>query len=228
MADGSFFIVIEGMDGAGKTANAWKLFDILFQSHSGDVLLTCEPDEYSLLGSELRKALARQITLSPVTLAQAFAVNRMSHLEKTIEPFLNFERRIVICDRYLLSSLVYQATGAISMADVLALNRWARSPDLTIFLRISPIEAATRLRRRMTEPDLFENNFSRRYEKYDAGVALLREKGEVIVEVDANPAPAQVFAAVLAALKDQAPDWLRIQPPLLADWHRSEGAQKTR
>lgn len=215
MSDGSFFIVIEGVDGAGKTANAWRLFNILFQSHSGDVLLTSEPDEDCLLGGQLRKALARQISLSPVMLAQAFAVNRMDHLETFIEPFLNCERRIVICDRYLLSSLVYQATGVISMEDVLALNRWARSPDLTIFLRISPVEAATRLRRRLTEPDLFENNFSQRAAKYDAGVALLREKGEVIVEVDANPPFPQVFDAVLSALKDNAPDWLRIQPPLL-------------
>lgn len=215
MSDGSFFIVIEGVDGAGKTANAWRLFDILFQSHGADVLLTNEPDEDRLLGSELRKALARQISLSPVMLAQAFAINRMDHLEKFIEPFLKSERRIVICDRYLLSSLVYQATGDVRMQDVLALNRWARPPDLTIFLRISPVEAATRLRQRQTEPDLFENNFSQRAKKYDAGVALLRERGEVIVEVDANPPFPQVFDAVLSALKDKAPDWLRIQPPLL-------------
>lgn len=217
MFDDSFFVVIEGMDGAGKTANAWRLFDILFQTHSGDVLLTSEPDEHSLLGDELRKALARQISLSPVTLAQAFAINRMSHLETFIEPFLKCERRIVICDRYLLSSLVYQAAGDVSMGDVLALNRWARPPDLTIFLRISPLEAATRLRRRPTEPDLFENNFSQRAEKYAAGVALLREKGEVIVEVDAHPPFPQVFDAVLSALKDNAPDWLRMQPPLIFD-----------
>ncbi len=217
MSDDSFFIVIEGMDGAGKTANAWKLFDTLFHSHSGDVLLTSEPDEDSLLGDELRKALARQISLSPATLAQAFAINRMSHLESFIEPFLNCGRRIVICDRYLLSSLVYQATEGISMGDVLALNRWARSPDLTIFLRISPIEAATRLRRRQTEPDLFENNFALRAEKYAAAVARLREKGEAIVEVDADPPFPQVFDAVLSALKNKAPDWLRIQPPLIFD-----------
>lgn len=215
MSDASFFIVIEGMDGAGKTANAWKLFDILFQSHGGDVLLTSEPDEHSLLGGELLGALARRITLSPVTLAQAFAINRMSHLEKVIEPFLQGGRRVVICDRFLLSSLVYQATGDISMADVLALNRWARSPDLTLYLRISPLEAARRLRQRQTEPDLFENNFAQRAEKYAAGAALLRDRGEDIVEVDADMAFPQVFAAVLSALKGRAPDWLRIQPPLL-------------
>ncbi|MCY4538376.1 MAG: dTMP kinase [Chloroflexi bacterium] len=214
MSDDSFFIVIEGMDCAGKTANAWRLFDVLFKSHSGDVLLTSEPDEDSLLGGELRKALASQISLSPVTLAQAFAINRMSHLETLIEPFLNCRRRIVICDRYLLSSLVYQAAGDVSMTDVLALNRWARPPDLTIYLAISPLEAATRLRRRQAEPDLFENNFAQRAEKYATAVAMLRDQGERIIEVDANPAFPQVFDTLLSALKTQGPDWLRIQPPL--------------
>ena len=61
-----------------------------------------------------------------------------------------------------------------------------------------------------------------RAEKYELGIALLRQKGEQIIEVDANPPVADVFDNVLAALKQYGPAWLRIQRPLLLDWIDSD------
>ncbi len=215
MANDSFFVVIEGMDGAGKTVNAKLLHTVLKQTYQDDVLLTCEPEDQSLAGPEIRAALARQIRISPVALAQAFALNRTDHLERIIEPFLEGDQRIVVCDRYLLSSLVYQSVDDISMDDVYCLNRWSRQPDLTLHLNIRPYEAYARLRARKVKRDLFENNLADRAEKYQAGIALLRAKGETIVEVDANHSFDQVFDALLTELRDHGPSWLRIQPPLL-------------
>ena len=104
----SFFVVIEGIDGAGKTSIARELFNILRQTLGENVLLTEEPHNESLMGAEIRSALRRERELRPVELAQAFALNRSNHLKSVIECHLQKKHAVVICDRYLLSSLVYQ------------------------------------------------------------------------------------------------------------------------
>ncbi len=216
MADSSFFCVIEGIDGAGKTVVARHIHAVLRHTLGAAVLLTHEPHDNSVVGEEIRAALAKRISFSPVALAQAFALNRTDHLETVIEPFLQSAGSVVISDRYLLSSLVYQATSGLSMRDVYGMNRWARPPDLTLYLKIRPYEAYDRLRQRQAQHrELFENNLAERAEKYQAAIALLRDKGESIVEIDANAALEQVLKAALDALQAHGPSWLRIQPPLL-------------
>lgn len=223
MADDSFFCVIEGMDGAGKSSLARQLYDALSQTHPGHVALTFEPHDPSVAGKYIRRVLAKQTKASPLSLALAFALNRADHLDRVINPFLSSgNKRIVICDRYTLSSLVYQSTGGLSMEDIHGLNRWARQPDLTVCLRVSPYNCYTRLRNRPQDRELFERNLTERAEQYRAGIALLRKKGETIIEVDANPPFNQVFADLLDTLKSHGPAWLRIQPPLLLDWRGGE------
>ena len=218
MADDSFFIVIEGMDGAGKSSIARQLHNALSQAYADRVTQTYEPHDDSASGKYIRSVLAKQEQASPLALAYAFALNRIDHLDKVISPFLAAgDRRIVICDRYVLSSLVYQSTADLSMDDIYDLNSRARQPDLTACLRVSPYNCYARLRNRPQDRELFENNLRRRDEKYQAGISLLRKRGENIVEVDANPPFGQVFGAVLNLLKERGPDWLRIQPPLLLD-----------
>jgi len=217
MADDSFFVVIEGIDGAGKTSIAKRLLEVLRQTHGDDVLLTQEPHDKSLVGAEIRQALKREIPLSPLELAQAFTLNRSNHLNTCIEPHLQADMRIVICDRYLLSSLVYQSRDDISMEDVYSMNCRSRAPDLTIVLRVCAVEAYHRMNRRKTSLELFENDLPARLKKYQEGIALLRAKGHAIVEVDGNGEIADVFELVVQALKEHGPKWLRIQPPLLLE-----------
>ena len=217
MADDSFFIVIEGIDGAGKTSVAQRLLMVLRQTHDDDVLLTQEPHDNSLVGAQIRQALKRELELSALELAQAFSLNRSNHLRTCIEPHLQGDGRIVICDRYLLSSLVYQSRDDIAMEDVYSMNRRARTPDLTIVLRVCAVEAYHRMGRRKTSLELFENDLPTRLKKYQAGIALLREKGHAIIEVDGNGDISDVFELVVEALKRNKPDWLRLQPPLLMD-----------
>ena len=225
MAESGFFFVIEGMDGAGKSSIAGHLHDALSQTHRDRVCLSYQPHDPSAAGQYIRDVLAQRGKASPLALALAFALNRADHLDCVVNPFLAAgEQRIVICDRYTLSSLVYQSTGGLSMNDVLELNRWARRPDLTVYLDVSPRQAYARMRQRPTDRELFERNLSQRAEKYQQGMALLRQKGECIVEVDANPDFDQVLAKVLAVLKTHGPDWLHIQPPLLLGWRDTSGS----
>ena len=219
MANDNYFIVLEGLDGAGKTGIARQLFSTLSQTHQDHVALTYQPHDPSAAGMYIRNALTKRIKVSPLSLALAFALNRADHIDQVIEPFFSAGRepRIVICDRYVMSSLVYQSTGGLSMKDIEDLNRCARQPDLTLFLNVSPRHCYARLRNRPADRELFEKNLAARADKYQAAVQLLRDKGENILEIDANRGFSDVFAAVLSAIQDQAPDWLRIQQPLLLD-----------
>ena len=216
MSNDSFFVVIEGIDGAGKTSVARALSDILRQTLGENVLLTEEPHNASLMGAEIRSALRRERELSPLELAQAFALNRSNHLNTCIEPFLQGDKRIVICDRYLLSSLVYQSRDGITMEDVYQINRWARVPDLTILLQVSAHIAYQRMdERSKSARELFENDLPTRLKKYCDGVELLRGKGQRIIAVDGDGELPEVINDVLSAVQEGAPSWLRIQPPLL-------------
>ena len=225
MPNDSFFIVIEGIDGAGKSSIARQLREALSQTHRDRVSLTFEPHDSSAGGMYIRDVLARKRKASPRALALAFALNRVDHLDQVVEPALQArDKSIVICDRYALSSLVYQSADGLSMDDVYQLNRWARKPDLTVCLAVSPTIGYARMRQRPTDRELFERNLAERASQYQAGIALLRAKGETIVEVDANPGFDQVFDSVVDVLKAHGPAWLRIQqsllpmqPPLLAD-----------
>ena len=217
MAADSLFIVIEGLDGAGKTSVARQLHATLSRTHKSNVALTFEPHDPSAAGLYIRNALTKRIKASPLALALAFALNRADHNDRVIDGFLagGRGRRILISDRYRLSSLVYQSTGGLSMEDIYHLNRWARPPDVTIFLKVSPHSCYTRLRNRPEDRELFEKNLTARAKKYRAGIKLLRGKGETVVEVAADADFPQVFSRVLQEIKAHGPDWLHIQPPLL-------------
>ena len=223
MPDDSFFLVIEGLDGAGKTTIARQLRESLAQTHRDRVALTYEPHDPSAAGAYIRSVLALETKASPQALALAFALNRVDHLDGVIERALApGNERIVICDRYLLSSLVYQSSGGLSMRDIYGLNRWARQPDLTLYLSVSPTVGYARMRQRPKDRELFERNLSQRAQKYQEAIKLLRGQGETIIELDADPCFEIVFASVLKELKARGPKWLRIQPPLLLDWRDDE------
>ncbi len=204
------FLVLEGLDGSGKTEISRRLADQLAKSLGANrVLLTYEPHNPSAAGEYCRDVLAKRITVSSRTLALAFALNRADHNERVIAPFLNGgDRRVVICDRYVMSSLVYQSTGGLTIDDVLALNSGARSPDLTLFLDVRPEISEQRIGQRQDHRELFEERFAETRQKYFSVIDLLRQRGEQIELIDANGTPLDVLDGIRAALKRCAPRWL--------------------
>ncbi len=208
-----FFLVLEGLDGSGKTEIARRLVALLTDSLGADhILHTYEPHNPSAAGDYCRDVLAKRITVSPRTLALAFALNRADHNERELDPFIDQgDQRVIVCDRYYLSSLVYQSTGGLTVEDVMELNRSARQPDLTLFLDTTPETSEQRIGQRQDHRELFEDRFAETRAKYQSVIEYLRARGEPIEVIDANGSLIEVLNGVIAVLNRRAPDWLRLK-----------------
>jgi dTMP kinase len=208
-----FFIVLEGLDGSGKTEISRRLAALLSDSLGADhVLLTYEPHNPSAAGEYIRDVLGKRITVSSRTLALAFAVNRADHNERELTPFIDRDdHQVIVCDRYVMSSLVYQSTGGLSVDDVMDLNQSARRPNLTLFLDVTPETAARRIGQRQDHRELFEDRFAETRAKYQQVITYLRGRGQQIEVVDANGTQIEVLNGVIETLNRCAPDWLSLR-----------------
>jgi len=132
----SFFIVIDGIDGAGTTTHSGLLAGFL-KARKYKVHLTQEPSS-SEIGDILRKFLKKP-DIPPCTDALLFAADRSLHYFNEIKKKLD-EGCIVISDRYVESSIIYQSTQSdkVSIEWVKEINKFAGEPDLTIILDIDP------------------------------------------------------------------------------------------
>jgi dTMP kinase len=208
----SFFLVLEGLDGSGKSEISRRLSALISETLGADhVLLTYEPHNPSAAGEYIRDVLGKRITVSSRTLALAFALNRADHNERVLDPFLDSDQRVIVCDRYYVSSLVYQSTGGLTVEDVMELNRSARQPDLTLFLDASPETSEQRIGLRQDHRELFEDRFAETRAKFQTVIAYLSERGEHIEVIDANGTLIEVLNSVIDTLNQHAPDWLRLK-----------------
>jgi dTMP kinase len=171
--------VFEGIDGSGTTTQTERLVDYLRQ-HGRSVAATREPSG-GPIGRMLREILLGQHrvahggSMDGRTMALLFAADRIDHLQREVEPLLA-DGVDVVSDRYLMSSLAYQAEEA-DREWVASLARGVRSPDLTILLDI-PIEVAAKRRHLAGRPE----------ERYDADSYLARvaENYRTLARADAS------------------------------------------
>ncbi|MFX0035688.1 MAG: dTMP kinase [Candidatus Hermodarchaeota archaeon] len=138
----SFFIVLEGTDGSGTSTHSHLLKGFL-ESKGLKVYLTQEPTK-TKIGILLREFLKNN-EIPPTTDALLFAADRDLHYHNEIKKKLQ-EGYIVISDRYLESSIVYQSVQSekISVDWVKEINKFIELPDITIVLDIDPKVALAR------------------------------------------------------------------------------------
>jgi len=150
------FITFEGGEGCGKSTQSRLLLKKLEQQNI-PVVLTHEPGG-TALGNELRKALKRKRDSSISPQAELFlvAASRAQLVAELIRPALE-EGKVVLCDRFTHSTMVYQGYGrgldftAINMVNNMATGNL--NPDLIILLDISPEQG---LARKQSLQDRFE------------------------------------------------------------------------
>jgi dTMP kinase len=180
-------IVLEGIDGSGTTTQTSLLADEL--TARGHAVLTTREPTGRAIGAFIRQALQHRLTLSSgeavtlpwSSLALLFAADRLDHLAHVVEPALS-AGKIVISDRYDLSSLAYQSStspeGEAALPWLRSLNMRAVRPDLTVVLDLPSEVAEERRRVRGGEAELFEHG------ELQARLARLYAEAERLVPGD--------------------------------------------
>lgn len=151
------FIVLDGVEGCGKTTQARLLAEWL-EEQGTPALLTHEPGG-TPVGEELRRVLLEsQAEMTPLTEAYLFCADRAEHVNRVIVPAL-LEGKWVICDRFSAATFAYQVwAGGVEQAAFLAIDETARAglktvpgpetergrPDLTVILDLEPGEGMAR------------------------------------------------------------------------------------
>ena len=178
------FITFEGGEGCGKSTQSRLLLKKLEQQNV-PVVLTHEPGG-TVLGNELRKTLKRKrdSSISPQAELFLLAASRAQLVAELIRPALE-EGKVVICDRFTYSTLVYQGYGrGLELSFVETVNSIATQnlkSDLTILLDISPEQGLARKRSLRDRFELEDLSFHRRVrEGYLRMVAAESERWLVI------------------------------------------------
>jgi len=157
MAKNPIFITFEGGDGVGKSTQVSMLSDYL-NSQGIEHILTREPGGVAL-AEEIRTML-RFNQMEPLTELLLIYAARKEHVEKKIKPALA-NNLWVICDRFIDSSMAYQAYGdGIDQAIIEQLNQMTIGkllPDITFILSLPPELAMTRITERNISPDKYDD-----------------------------------------------------------------------
>ncbi len=201
-------ISIEGGEGAGKSTIIEKIADFLSEKHLA-FIITREPGGVRISEKIRNIILEKTFTeMDPRTEALLFAAARRQHLVEKVLPALN-EGKIVIFDRFVDSSLVYQGyVRGIGVSEVYDINQFAIEgflPDLTLYLDVDPSEGLKRIsinpEREINKLDLEGLIF---HQKVQEGyLKLLETYPERIVKIDANDILENVLIAVIKEIEQR-------------------------
>lgn len=175
---GSYFLSFEGIEGAGKSTQIIRLKTHL-EKKDFRVLILREPGG-TPFGEKMRQAILETKTeITPLAEAHLFASSRAQLLSEVILKELAVPNTIIICDRYIDSSLVYQGhSRGLGVADVLHLhNTFPLNlvPHLTFYLRIGVKTSEKRQKMRNAPKDYFEAKGVEFYKKLVVGYDLVAE-----------------------------------------------------
>ena len=191
------FICVEGLDGSGKTTQARILAKRLNKSYSA--VYTAEPS-HGKTGAFIREGCLYEKQRLPTEVeALLFAADRIEHVEAEIKPALA-EGKVVVCDRYVYSSLAYQGSAGLDLKWIKKINSYALKPDYAVFIDVPPERVLERLQRRKSVMETLEIQRKVRevYLRFvDRGELVLID-GDQPKDVVAD----DLYSKVLAFLKD--------------------------
>ena len=194
------FITFEGGEGTGKST----LIEIIKQQLTDkgyEIVLTREPGgRGSSLAEHIRDlVLDPKYSVNAYTEALLYAASRAQHLDEVITPALK-ENKIVLCDRYLDSSLAYQAFARdLGLDYVLNINRYAldKLPNLTFYIDLDPKVGLGRIKDRSKNDRLDQEKLSF-HEKVRKGYLELVDKYQSrIVVIDGNKSISEIAVEMI-------------------------------
>ena len=197
------FITFEGPDGSGKSTIIQKVYDYLIENNY-DVIKTREPGG-SPIAEKIRNLIldTENTSMGYRTEALLYAASRAQHVEETILPALN-ENKIVLCDRFLISSLAYQGVGrGLGIENVRNINEFAINgvfPDFVLFFDVDPI---TTLKRKssLDTADRLEKEGNNFHERVYNGYKEILNSEKNIEIIDATQSVEDVFSQCIEVLK---------------------------
>ena len=201
------FITFEGVEGCGKTTQLKLLHDGLTEQ-GREVTVTREPGG-TPIGERIRGIVldAGAKEMDAKTEALLYAASRAQHVEQVIRPALE-DGKIVLCDRYIDSSLAYQGVArALGEEDVLRLNIWSTDetlPDLVILLHLDPEIGLSRTK---GNPDRMEQEDLTFHKKVgEAYLQLARQFPSRFAVIDGTGSIEEIQRQVRAAILPFVPD----------------------
>ena len=199
------FITLEGPEGSGKTTAVEAAVKAL-EAKGYQIVRTREPGG-TPIAEQIRNVILDKANtnMDPRTEALLYAASRRQHLVEKVWPALK-EGKIVICDRYLDSSLAYQGGArGLGVDNILNVNLFATEntfPDLTLLFDITPEEGLKRIsanaNREVNRLDLEKLEFHHKVR--DTFLALAKRYPERFVIIDASKSRDEVAKATLDAI----------------------------
>ena len=183
------FITFEGVDGCGKSTQQRLLGEYL-SKEGYDILFTREPGGCAL-AEKIRELLldVENSEMDDKTEALLYAAARAQHIAQVIRPALQ-EGKIVLCDRFIDSSLAYQGVGrGLGIKDIMEINQFATGgimPDKTFFLDFPPELAFERMSKKRVHDRLEQEEMQFHQLLYSGFAQLTGLYPERIIRVDAN------------------------------------------
>ena len=207
------FITIEGPDGAGKTSILNELLPLLKKVAKTKIIQTREPGG-NPIAEEIRAVILdpKNDRMDERTEALLYAAARRQHLVEKVLPALS-EGSIVLCDRFVDSSLAYQGAGRrIGVSEIARLNEFATegtTPDFTLYLDIDSDTGLHRIKEnRRGQIDRLDSEGLEFHQRVrHAYLKIAEENPERIYKIDARKSFEEVLQTSYRAIVEQYPQF---------------------
>lgn len=193
------FITLEGPEAGGKSTQVSRIREFL-EEEGIRYTITREPGG-TWIGDRLRELLLDpESRLASKTEILLYAASRAQLVNEVIRPALH-RGEVVICDRFVDSSIAYQAYGVVgNVEEVANINKMATDgllPDRTYLLDLPVAIAQQRLLKRGSNPDRIEQRSALYHERVRQGyLTLARSEPDRIMIIDANQTESDVFSVI--------------------------------
>ena len=199
------FITIEGPDGSGKSTQIENIKKF-FEDKNIDIVFTREPGG-TAIGERIREIILDNSfkEMDPMTEAMLYAASRAQHVAQKIKPALE-AGKVVVCDRFVDSSLAYQGYGRELGEAVEIINSYAVKecmPDVTFLMKLDPNVGKHRIQENRSSQDRLEHEKLAFHRKvYEGYLELEKKYPDRIIGIDASLGIEEIRDVIYSKLEE--------------------------